>query len=177
MKKIAKSVGRRNSKSVARQVMNHHRIRQCILRFLGRLIQKDMGRACSTKTPSMLQKRTAEAMKSFNWEDLLKELEATAPHFIKCCKSVCLEKGGRHQSVTDHMPSVTQLLLVCVAQASKCEHEPGPAYCVGSSVQVRMPDIDVHIHVVVWYYPSYFHNLSCSQVFRSCLSACLISLQ
>ena len=92
MKKIAKSVGRRNSKSIARQAMNHRRIREFILRQVGKLIRKDMEHLCSTKAPSMLRKRTVEAMKSFCWEDFLKELEATSPTFYRLLRDCVFRK-------------------------------------------------------------------------------------
>ena len=81
MKKISKSVGRHNSRSITRQVTN-----QCIFGVLGKLIRKDMEHLCSTKTPSMLRKRMVEAMKSFCWDDFMKELESDIlPNFERLC--------------------------------------------------------------------------------------------
>lgn len=61
MKKIGKSVGRRNCRSIAKQVMSHQRIRKCILLKVGKLLKKDMKNICSKKTSSMLRKCTPDA--------------------------------------------------------------------------------------------------------------------
>ena len=97
MKRIAKSVGRRNSNAVARQVVKHRRIRECIVRELGKLIRKDMKKICSKKVSSMLRKSTAEAMKSFAWADFTKELEDTSPIFYRILKE-CVDRKRRKVS-------------------------------------------------------------------------------
>ena len=94
MKKVGRSVGRRNCRSIARQVVNHNRIRHFILGRVGRLIRKDMERICSSLVPSMLRKRTPDAMKSFSWGILAKELEDVSPVFYQILKE-CVQKKRR----------------------------------------------------------------------------------
>ena len=52
---------------------------------------------CSKKVSSMLRKSTAEAMKSFAWDDLTKELEDTSPVFYRILKE-CVDRKRRKVS-------------------------------------------------------------------------------
>ena len=92
MKKIGKSVGRRNCRSIAKQVMSHQRIRKCILLKVGKLIKKDMNNICSNKTSSLLRKRTPDAMRSFAWRDLVQELEQHSPTLYQVLKDCVYRK-------------------------------------------------------------------------------------
>ena len=56
MKKIGKSVGRRNCRSIAKQVMSHQRIRKCTLLKVGKLLKKDMNNICSKKNVVTVEK-------------------------------------------------------------------------------------------------------------------------
>ena len=77
--------------------MKHRRIRECIIREFGKLIRKDMKNICSKKVSSMLRKSTAEAMKSFAWDDLTNELEDTSPVFYRILKE-CVDRKRRKVS-------------------------------------------------------------------------------
>ena len=97
LKKVARSIGRRNCRSIACQVVNHKRVRQFIVGRIGRLIRKDMECICSYQVSSMLRKRTPDAMKSFSWGDLTKELEEVSPIFYTILKE-CVQKKKRTTS-------------------------------------------------------------------------------
>ena len=97
MKKIGKSVGRRNCRSIAKQVFSHQRIRKCILLKVGKLLKKDMNNICSKKTSSLLRKRTPDAMRSFAWRDLVQELEQHSPTLYQVLKD-CVYKKRRKVS-------------------------------------------------------------------------------
>ena len=86
MKKVARSVGRRQCGPIVKQVMSHPRMRPFILKRVGRLIRKDMERMCSLEVSSVL---TPDAMKSFSWGDLMGELERFSPVFLSVAKGVC----------------------------------------------------------------------------------------
>ena len=121
MKKLGKSVGRRNSRSVARQVVNHRRIREYVLRQLGRLIRKDMEHMCSTKKPSMLRKGSLEAMKSFCWEDLVKELENSSPLFCQLLRE-CVTRKRRKASKRGRSYAVNDSAVIGVCAAILLHH-------------------------------------------------------
>ena len=92
MKKIGKSVGRRNCRSIAKQVMSHQRIRKCTLQKVGRLLKKDMNNICSKEASSLLRKRTPDAMRSFAWRDLAQELEQHSPILYQVLKDCVYRK-------------------------------------------------------------------------------------
>ena len=121
MKKLGKSVGRRNSRSVARQVVNHRHIREHVLRQLGRLIRKDMERMCNTKRPSMLRKGTLEAMKSFCWEDFEKELESNSPLFCQVLRE-CVTRKRRKASKRGRSYAVNDSTVIGVCAAILLRH-------------------------------------------------------
>ena len=121
MKKIGKSVGRRKSSSIAKQVMNHRRVRECVLRRVGKLIRKDMECACKMETSSMLRKRTVAAMKSFCWRDFVKELEATSPVFCAVLKE-CVERKRRKVSKRGTSYKVDDSVVIGMCAAILLRH-------------------------------------------------------
>ena len=94
MKKVGRSVGRRNCSSIAKQAMNHTRIRQFILKRVGKLIRKDMERICSKQASSILRERSPDAMKSFTWADFIQEMEQSSPVFCQMLKE-CVQRKRR----------------------------------------------------------------------------------
>lgn len=106
LKKIGKSVGRRNPGAIARQVMAHARIKREILKCVGRAIRKDMKHVCSKKLSSILRCRSAEDMKNFTWDALHAELDTHAPVFChilnECIRPKRREtKTGKSRAVID----------------------------------------------------------------------------
>ena len=97
MKKLGKSVGRRNCGSIAKQVMSHGRIRKCILQKVGKILKKDMEHICSKKASSLLRMNTPDALRSFTWEDLVQELEKLSPTFYQVLKQ-CVHRRRRNFS-------------------------------------------------------------------------------
>lgn len=98
MKKVGRSVGRSNPVGIARQVLEHHRIRAAIFRETGRLIRREMKSLCSKTTPSQLRKVTPESLNSFSWKEISKELADRSPtfyHFLLEClmRKRCQAKG------------------------------------------------------------------------------------
>ena len=49
MKKVGRSVGRSNPAAIARQVMSHAQIKKHILKEVGKVLQRDIKRACQIK--------------------------------------------------------------------------------------------------------------------------------
>ena len=138
MKKLGKSVGRRNSRSVARQVLNHRRIRENVPHQLGRLIRKDM--------EHVQHQETIYASKRHPWSHevvlLGRSCEGTGEQLatllstvermryekkkesIKTWKDVCRRWLSSNRCMCSHP-----------APAPECKHEPGSAYRVNSTVQ------------------------------------------
>ena len=83
MKKIARSVGRRNPASIARQVLAHGRVRKGILANLCKVIKKEVACMCRNSASSILQDSSPTALQSFNWETLISELNNRAPTLLQ----------------------------------------------------------------------------------------------
>ena len=116
MKKLGKSVGRRNCRSIAKQVMSHRRIRKCILQKVGKLLKKDMEHVCSKKASSSLRINTPNALRSFTWEGLVKELEKLSPTFYQVLKECVYRRRRRvsHQGVS-YRVNDNAVIGVCAA--------------------------------------------------------------
>lgn len=97
MKKICKSVGRRNCMSIARQALKHERVRKCILHRVGKLIRKEMENICGRKVSTILRNRSFEAMQSFSWGKLVQELEQLSPTFYRILKD-CVQRKRKKVS-------------------------------------------------------------------------------
>ena len=121
MKKIGKSVGRRNCGSIAKQVLSHRRIRKCILQKVGKLIKKDMDNICSKKASSLLRKRTPDAMRSFTWGDLAQELEQQSPILYQVLKD-CVYRKRRKVSAQGVSYRVNDIAVIGMCAAILLRH-------------------------------------------------------
>ena len=121
MKKVGRSVGRRNCSSVAKQAMSHTRIRQFILKRVGKLIRKDMERICSKQASSILRKRSPDAMKSFTWADFIQEMEQSSPVFCQILKE-CVHRKRRKVSKQGVSYAVDDAAVIGMSAAILLRH-------------------------------------------------------
>ena len=83
LKKLGRSVGRRNRKSIARQALCDKSICRHTICHLCRDIQRELKLMCRTKKPSILQSSAPETLCTFKWDALIDELRSTAPTFLQ----------------------------------------------------------------------------------------------
>ena len=95
MKRIGKSVGRRNPGSIARQVMAHRRVRNAVLKVTTSIVQKEMKEMCKRSNPSILRNKSPAAMETFNWDLIISELKARAPTLLQLLKGFVEVKQRR----------------------------------------------------------------------------------
>ena len=114
MKKVGRSVGRSNPAAIARQVMFHAQIKKHILKEVGKVLQRDIKRACQIKTASLLRKRSAEDMCSFSWASLLGELKKNAPVFVKLLTD-CVVRKRKIEGKRSHCASDDAIVGVCAS--------------------------------------------------------------
>ena len=88
LKTLARSVGRKNRASIARQVMNDHKMKDKALDILGRQVQKEMSAMCSKKKPSVLRGDQLQDLKDFTWEMLEDEAKLVAPTLHRILKGM-----------------------------------------------------------------------------------------
>ena len=103
--------------------MSHPKIKKGILKVLRKLIVKEMKQVCQKKTSSMLRKTSAEALKSFSWDDLLAdlELEKTAPVFCQILKE-CVNVKRRNGSAKRRFYSTDSATIIGVVAAILLHH-------------------------------------------------------
>ena len=101
--------------------MSHPKIKKGILKVLRKLIVKEMKQVCQKKTSSMLRKTSAEALKSFSWDDLLAELEKTAPVFCQILKE-CVNVKRRNGSAKRRFYSTDSATIIGVVAAILLRH-------------------------------------------------------
>lgn len=97
LKKLGKSLGRRNHASVANQAVKHSKIRKNVIERLGRLMASEMRSSCSIKNSSLLRNTTRNDMQAFKWVNVVKELKSTAPVTVSLLNECC-KKMGRDRS-------------------------------------------------------------------------------
>ncbi len=121
LKKIGRSVGRKNPSAIARQVMSHPKIRREIVKVMGKVIRKDMLQVCSKSTPSLLRNRSPEALKSFCWTDLVEELKERAPVFSQILTE-CVTRRQRKRSKEGKSYSIRDSAVIGVCAAVLLRH-------------------------------------------------------
>ncbi len=84
LKTLARSIGRKNQASIARQVMKDPRIKEKVLEILAKHVQKEMTVMCSRNTGSVLRSTAPDVLKRFTWETVVAEVQAHAPTRSRC---------------------------------------------------------------------------------------------
>ena len=95
LKRLGRSVGRRNRGLIARQAINDSRIRVRIVDLLGKRMAKEMKAMCAMKTDSILRKRSRGILRKLNVQTIVSEMEMHAPHTLAILRG-CL--AGRKRS-------------------------------------------------------------------------------
>ena len=122
LKKVGRSVGRKNPAAIARQVASHARIRKHLVKEMGKLIQKEMRRTCEIKNPSFLRGCEVDNMLSFTWSFLIKELGKTAPTLLQLLTdSVARKRRRGHSTKPSHHAKDEAIIGVCAA-IMLCHH-------------------------------------------------------
>lgn len=121
MKPLARSIGRRNRSSIARQAMKDTRIRKIVVERMGKFLSKELTHLSSIKVDSMLRDCSPTTLENLSWQSLLKELEAEAPvtlSLLKECVHVkrrvhkCKGEGGRSSR---RLPNQEAAISMCFA--------------------------------------------------------------
>ena len=118
LKTIAKSVGRKNRASIARQVMKDRKMTDKVLQILARRTQKEMSAMCSKKKPSVLRGTEADDLLLFSWEKLEAETQAVAPTVHQILRGMVeVKRRVRTSCATKHnyRPSNVAVFGMCVA--------------------------------------------------------------
>ena len=87
LKRIGRSVGRQNRKSIARQVVADTVTRTHIVDQLGKVIDKEMRQMCSLKVPSILRGSDPNVLRTFSWSKVIDELKSVAPTLLRVLQS------------------------------------------------------------------------------------------
>lgn len=117
LKTLARSVGRKNRPSIARQAMKDGKIKEIILSILSKQVQKEMTHMCSKKTSSVLRNTTSpDVLSKFSWDTIAEELRRHAPtlqQVLKGFTNVKRYKGGRKRKT--NLPTNTAIVGVCAS--------------------------------------------------------------
>lgn len=116
MKRIGRSVGRRNPGAIARQAMAHPKVKQAVIRVAGKLVRKEMMAMCKRDDPSVLRNSSREAMQSFSWDSLVDELQEKAPTFLQLLRG-CIRTKRRLVSKTgrSYIANENTIIGLCAA--------------------------------------------------------------
>ena len=103
LKKLARSVGRRNHPAIARQVMRNPKTKAICLNLLEKDIQKDLTVLASKKGRVLcLRQKTLDALQSFTWEKLHLDLKMKAPTLYRVLQACVNVHRRKHAGKTGH---------------------------------------------------------------------------
>ena len=97
LKRLGRSIGRRNRKSIARQCMKDTKIRAHVMNITASTIKKEIKTLSTLKCSSLLRNTTAKQLNSFRWEDLIKEMKLNTPTLLEVIQG-CVTKKQRGNS-------------------------------------------------------------------------------
>lgn len=110
---ISKAAARGHKKGVVDQCFADVNVKSYIIQKVSQIIQSELKRMCSSEVSSVLQDRSNEAIKNFQWSTLIAEVEANAPVLHELLLA-CTKK--RHPSANYNEHGV---LGMCVAMLLK----------------------------------------------------------
>lgn len=113
LKRLGRSVGRRNRRSIARQAISDSRIRERIVDLLGKRMANEMKAMCSMKTDSILRKRNQGILHKLNVQAVVSEMEKHAPHTLAILRS-CLAGCRRSKAKNERRKDRTKTRIVDV---------------------------------------------------------------
>lgn len=114
MKRIGRSVGRGSANAIARQVLQHKRVKGAVLKVVGQQIRKEMMVMCKQKTASVLRDLSSEAMQSFTWDTLVEELKTKAPTLLQMIRE-CVRTKRRQVSARSYIVDENAIIGLCTA--------------------------------------------------------------
>ena len=79
LKRLGRSVGRRDRASIARQVVADDKLLKRTVPLIGKTMAREMKALCSVETKTILKRTDPSALEAFSWKMLLDSLQKTAP--------------------------------------------------------------------------------------------------
>ena len=102
LKRLGRSVGRRDRASIARQVVTDRKLLKRTVPLIGKAMAREMKALCSVDANSILKSTDPSTLQTFTWKLLLDELHQIAPvtttilnKSIVCLRSSKSRKGPR----------------------------------------------------------------------------------
>ena len=149
LKCLARSIGRLNYRSVARQAMKVPKIRAKVMVILAADIQKELTIMCAKKRKSILHGATPESVKSFSWGILLSELDTFAPTFTKVLRGIVQVKRR-----------------VRIANKGRKSWRPSEEAVVGVCAAIMLRNRNVHMNLLQRIVSLILHNGHASKQVR-----------
>ena len=121
LKPLARSVGRRNRSSIARQAMKDKRIRKKVVELTGKLLSKELTRLSSKKVNSRLRDCSVGTLEELTWDGLLQEVGTEAPVMLSLLRECVHVKRRVHQPKAKggrsarRLPSENAAISMCFA--------------------------------------------------------------
>ena len=135
LRKIGRSLGRRNKRSIAIQAVRHPRVCNHVVSLIGEKLAKEMKAMCAKKNNSILRQKPVDAIQTFRVENVIDEMEKLAPHTLTLLRS-CLSGrtkpkaknvNGKGQTQV-RMFDIDRIVAICCAVIlrgrSQSVHEP-----------------------------------------------------
>lgn len=95
--------------------MSDQKVKKRIIPIIGKHIRKEMKRMCGLKSISLLRDSTPQRLCSFKWEDLMKEMQQTAPTFFQILEGCVYRKQKGVQMKKSYRVNDESVIGICAA--------------------------------------------------------------
>ena len=90
LKKLGKSVGRKNRVTIAQQAFKDKLIRTKLVPLFGRLLSKELKSVCAIKVSSVLRSGDFKGVQNFSVKSVLDEMKKHAPNSSCFSSKLCI---------------------------------------------------------------------------------------
>ena len=115
LKKLGRSIGRRSRRSIARQCMNDSGIKRRIIQITGERIRKEMKTMCGLSSISLLRDFAPERLRSFQWKDLVEEMQRDAPTLLEILQGCVMRNKRKKQVGMSYRFKDESIIGICAA--------------------------------------------------------------
>lgn len=95
--------------------MNDHKIKKRIIQIAGEYIRKEIKIMCGLSSISVLRDFTSGRLQSFQWEDLIKEMQQSAPTLLEILQECVLRKKRKQQTGRLRRVKDENIIGICAA--------------------------------------------------------------
>ncbi len=118
---VVKNLARKRIRAFAKAVLRHPQLSQTVIQEVANRVRNECAHLGSTKTPSILLKKSRADVASFDWKSLVSEWENRAPTLLLMLSAACDKYWSRTQPTVS--PQCVPPLCMVGAVLMKCRNK------------------------------------------------------